>query len=83
MPTYIALIDGEPGAYGAVFPDAPGCTAMGKTVEEALSYARLALAKWVEHSQKERLGIARTEDELLADPEVVEQLEGGAVSRVV
>src|SRR5258705_8927480 len=31
---YVALIDGKPGAYGVIFPDLPGCTAMGKTIDK-------------------------------------------------
>ncbi|WP_297507790.1 type II toxin-antitoxin system HicB family antitoxin [uncultured Caulobacter sp.] len=46
---YIALIDGAPGAYGAVIPDCPGCTAMGDTVDEALDNAGAALRDWMEH----------------------------------
>ena len=41
------LIDGEPGAIGLVFPDCPGCSAMGDTVEEALENAAEALADWL------------------------------------
>ena len=33
---YPALVDGREGAYGVVFPDLPGCVAMGYTVEDAL-----------------------------------------------
>ena len=40
---YPALIDGEPGAFGVVFPDIDGIGAMGQTVEEALSNARAVL----------------------------------------
>ena len=36
---YPALIDGEDGAYGVVFPDIPGVAAMGNTIEEALRNA--------------------------------------------
>ena len=36
---WTVLIDGETGAYGAVFPDLPGCTAMGATIEAALLHA--------------------------------------------
>ena len=36
---YPALIDGEAGAYGVVFPDLPGCVAMGSTIDEALGNA--------------------------------------------
>ena len=45
---YIALIDGKPGAYGVVFPDLPGCTAMGETVDVALANAAAALRDWTE-----------------------------------
>lgn len=87
MPTYIALIDGEPGAYGVVFPDAPGCAAMGDTIEEALASARTALGEWIAHESSEKgLGIpeVRTADELLKDSEVVEQIEAtGAVMHEV
>lgn len=47
MARYIALIDGKVGAYGVVFPDLPGCTAMGKAMDEALSNAAEALRDWV------------------------------------
>jgi len=36
MIRYVALIDGEAGAYGVVIPDLPGCTAMGAGVDEAM-----------------------------------------------
>ena len=40
---YPALIDGDPGAYGVVFPDIDGIGAMGETVEEALDNAKAVL----------------------------------------
>ena len=40
---YTALVDGREGAYGVVFPDLPGCVAMGYTVEDALVNAEDAL----------------------------------------
>ncbi len=43
MIEYPALIDGEDGAYGVVFPDIPGIAAMGDTVDEALLNAEVAL----------------------------------------
>ena len=45
MARYIALIDGSAGAYGAVFPDLPGCTAMGKSmvISELAGLVRPAL----------------------------------------
>ena len=33
---YFVMIDGKIGAYGVVFPDLPGCAAMGKTIDGAL-----------------------------------------------
>ena len=40
---YPALVDGREGVYGVVFPDLPGCVAMGYTVEDALVNAEDAL----------------------------------------
>lgn len=45
---YVALIDGDAGAFGVVIPDCPGCTAMGATIEEALDNAAEALRDWTE-----------------------------------
>ena len=44
---YPALIDGEAGAYGAVFPDLPGCVAMGDTLEAVLRNAEDAMRDWI------------------------------------
>ena len=46
--TYPVLIDGEPGGYGVVFPDLPGCVAMGTTMEESLGNAEESLRDWIE-----------------------------------
>lgn len=80
MDDYIALIDGKPGSYGAVFPDVVGCTANGMTIDETLSNARLALGEWIEFARAEGLTMPRprTADELLKDPEVIEQMKEGA-----
>jgi hypothetical protein len=40
-------IDGRRGNNGVVFPDLPGCTAMGRTIEEALHHAMEA-SEWAE-----------------------------------
>lgn len=47
MTHYFGFLDGKPGGYGIVFPDLPGCTAMGGTVEEARVNAIEAVADWV------------------------------------
>ena len=62
---YPALIDGEAGAYGVVFPDLPGCVAMGSTVDEALRHAEEALRDWMdsmEEAQQYVQGPSPTED---------------------
>ena len=43
MIEYPALIDGDEGAYGVVFPDIPGVCAMGGTMDEALLNAKAVL----------------------------------------
>ena len=48
MATYVALIAGKPGAWGAAFPDAPGCTAMGTDLAELHANAVEALREWME-----------------------------------
>ena len=45
---YPALIDGEKGAYGVVFPDLPGCNGMGSTIDEAIHDAQDAMPVWME-----------------------------------
>lgn len=47
MPYYIAIIDHDGEVFGAHFPDAPGCTAMGATEDELIANAIDALAEWV------------------------------------
>ena len=43
MIKYPALIDGEPGAYGVVFPDISGVGAMGYTIADAITNAEAVL----------------------------------------
>ncbi len=47
MIRYPALIDGEEGAYGVVFPDIPGVVAMGYTIADAISNAESVLRDYV------------------------------------
>ncbi|WEK05954.1 MAG: type II toxin-antitoxin system HicB family antitoxin [Candidatus Devosia phytovorans] len=49
MSRYIAVIDYDETEelYGAYFPDALGCTAMGVTEEEVVANATDALSEWV------------------------------------
>jgi predicted RNase H-like HicB family nuclease len=77
---YIALIDGKAGAYGVVFPDLPGCTAMGKTVDAALANAAEALRDWVEVTEEGggKVPAARPLEALRRDSEVKQALAEGA-----
>jgi predicted RNase H-like HicB family nuclease len=78
---YFALLDGKRGAYGVVFPDLPGCTAMGRTVDEALRNAAEAAIEWaqaVRETNNGRLPRPRPFETLQADPESKEALAHGA-----
>ncbi len=53
MIRYPALIDGDEGAYGVVFPDIPGVGAMGNTIDEALLNAEDALRDYAIEAEKD------------------------------
>jgi predicted RNase H-like HicB family nuclease len=80
MSRYVALIDGKAGAYGVMFPDLPGCTAMGKTMDEALANATDALRDWAEVTEESGAKIppAAALEALRRDPEVKRALGEGA-----
>ena len=80
MTRYIALIDGNAGAYGVVFPDLPGCAAMGRTMSDALDNAARALRDWVEVTEEAQGKIPRPRilEVLRRDPEVKAALGSGA-----
>src|SRR4051794_18851402 len=80
MSRYVALVDGHAGAYGVVFPDLPGCTAMGKTMDEAVAHAADALRDWIEVTEENagRVPRARALEALRRDPEVKRALADGA-----
>lgn len=58
MIEYPALVDGEDGAYGVVFPDIPGVGAMGDTVDEALRNAEYALQDYAIEMERDGVGLA-------------------------
>lgn len=78
---YAVLIDGKPGAYGVVFPDLPGCTAMGATLDEALYAASDAAAVWARVLEADggTVPAPREFTELRKDTEVQVAIEEGAV----
>ena len=75
---YPALIYGEKGAYGVVFPDLPGCLAMGATIDKALQDAQEALPQWMDAAEER--GIAIPEPSAL---EAIEVPEGSALTSVL
>jgi predicted RNase H-like HicB family nuclease len=80
MSRYVALIDGKAGAYGVVFPDLPGCTAMGKTMDDALAHAAEALRDWTEITEEAggKIPRPRALETLGRDPDVKRALAEGA-----
>lgn len=71
MTRYIAIIDFAEGMFGACFPDAPGCTAMGATEDEVIRDAADALAEWAsdELADGRQLAAPRSYVELLKSGE--------------
>ena len=65
---YPALIEGEGDDYGVVFPDLPGCVAMGHTVDEAIRHAEETLHDWTD--SMEELGHSIPAPSQLEDVEV-------------
>lgn len=49
---YPALIEGGGDDYGVVFPDLPGCVAMGNTLDEAIRHAEEALHDWMDSMEE-------------------------------
>lgn len=80
MSRYTVLIDGEAGAYGVIFPDLPGCTAMGETIDEALKHAAESLRRWVETTSARGKDIPepRAPDAIRTDPRFAEDFAAGA-----
>lgn len=72
---YPALIDGEEGAYGVIFPDLPGVCAMGATVADALRNAAAALQDYALEAERD--------GEPLALPSVMQSITPPAGNRLV
>lgn len=86
MARFVALIDGKPGAYGVVIPDAPGYHAMGETMDEALRNAAEVLSEWAadELAAGRDVPAPRPMEKVLIDPLVLETMqEDGAIPAIV
>ncbi len=79
MAHYIAILEGETGAYGISFPDLPGCTAMGSTMDETWKSAVEVLADWVnEMGGSEAVPMPRSLEAIGHDADVREAIAEGA-----
>jgi predicted RNase H-like HicB family nuclease len=79
----IALIHEENGAFGVSFPDFPGATTVGRSIDEAIAKAAEALAFHVEGLAED--GVvpeARTLSQLKDDPSFIEDAKGAAIAYV-
>ena len=85
MASYFALIDGKAGAYGVWFPDLPGCTAMGATIDQAVANAADAMRDWVEVTlaKGDAIPEPRPLEALPSDPDVSEAIGEGAAIRSI
>lgn len=81
MTRYVALIDGEPGAYGVTIPDLPGAAGMGDTIDEAITSAIEGARLWVETTieRGDPVPSARSLETLRNDPDVADALRDGAM----
>jgi predicted RNase H-like HicB family nuclease len=81
MARYIAVVESSrKHRYGAWIPDAPGCIAVGKSLDDLSQSAADALKLWVEDAIDvgEGLPKSRSLDEIKTLPDVQESLSRGA-----
>jgi predicted RNase H-like HicB family nuclease len=79
MQGYIAIVSKEPGSiWGVHFPDLPGCTSAGRTMEEAIENAGKALRLWAEDETE--LPKVSTLDGLRKRADVLEDLASGGMA---
>ncbi len=82
---YVAFIHKDPqSSHGVSFPDLPGCISAGDTADEALRSAGEALAFHVAgmEADGEMAPTPRGLDDILADAELADQIEGATFALV-
>jgi predicted RNase H-like HicB family nuclease len=73
---FIALVHKEKdSAYGAQFPDVPGCFSAADKMDDLIANATEALSQWAED---EKLPTPRPIEKLVADREIASELASGA-----
>jgi predicted RNase H-like HicB family nuclease len=79
MRNYVAIVSKERRSiWGVHFPDLLGCTSAGRTVEEAIANASVALRLWAEDETE--LPMPSTLESLRRRPDVRDDLERGGVA---
>jgi predicted RNase H-like HicB family nuclease len=82
MRSYIALISKDPdSAWGVHFPDLPGCTSAGDTMQDAIANAGKALRLWAEDEPE--LPEPSALDRLRRRADVRADLDAGATAVVI
>lgn len=79
---YLALVEGDDGAWNVSVPDLPGVHATGETVDQAIANTVEAVGEWmaaVSPGPGWTPPRPRPEAELHADLDVIDALENGAV----
>jgi predicted RNase H-like HicB family nuclease len=82
---YIAFIHKEPDScYGVSFPDMPGCTSAGDTLDEAAANAVDALSGHVRMMDMDGDAVPapRSLEEIVADAELAEDRDGALLSAI-
>jgi predicted RNase H-like HicB family nuclease len=82
---FIAFVHIDPDScYGVSFPDVPGCTSAGDTLDEALASAVDALSGHIRliEADGEATPQPRTLEFISADPDFAEDIKGAIISAV-
>lgn len=82
---FIAFVHKEPDScYGVSFPDVPGCTSAGDTLDDALANAVDALSGHIRMMQADGdpLPTPRSLEDISADPLAAEDMQGAIISAV-
>lgn len=82
---FIAFVHKEPDScYGVSFPDVPGCTSAGDTLDDALTNAVDALSGHVRlmEADGDATPTPRTLEAISADPGLADDMSGAIISAV-
>ena len=85
MPHYLALVEKTETLYGLVFPDCPGCTAMGETFGDVFQNGVEVLREWMTDRVGDGFSPPQPRDAtaLRCDPTLTEDFASGAIIAIV